>query len=934
MGSDPPITGCRLIFGLRLCAVCFYLAFSFAVSAQQTHFKPGEFETARRIYLNADRLEKAGRFREAVADHEKAWKLVAAEAGLDHPAAIEAQAAHAYALGLSGEDKRALPIQRDALARATRVLGADHGTTLRLSNILAAVLIRLNRLSEALLLAGDSYRRSLASRGEGDFVTFQAIHNLGEIYRKLGRPTESTPLLENGYETARRNLGPAHDMTLALLSGLGMSLLAEQRFKEAIEAFELNVSLNKQKWGERHHATIIAYSNLGVAYGDAGRLEDEIRIKEKTLHLAREVLGERHQATISNLHNLAALYARLKRRHQAEPLLAKASALADEVSGELALSSMNALGNRANNLMEMGHASEARQLYVKFIDRAERLRATPGLSDQNRRSLFASNIGRYREFVHLLIRRGEFDEALRVAERIKARTLAELVATREAGVAAITDDADRTAWDDMEYTAAALEGRIAAAQPGRDRVLLEDERNRLHQKQEALRTAMATQYPDFATLTEPRALEPEEARTLVPADAAFVSFVLNRDRLLVLVVTQEGIAARELPDWPQLAGSLLVYWAATANLRGIDGLERELKRSVWELPGGALVLAAEAPQPQARRIQSDSELADLVAARLVRPWYDLVKDRKRLLLSPDDALSILSFDGLRLNGRYLVEDHDIQYVPSFALLRLLREREARYAALPERKGVFAMGGARFQRTRTLVSPYIVMETRDPAAPAKPPAGPIAPGDPHAVEKFFAQRNMEWVNLPGADKEAREIAGLFGAGDGVAFTGEDATETKLEEWNRTGELGRFRYLMFFTHGYLNLQEPSLSAIVLGQMHKAPGADGYITAAEFSRYRLQSDLVVLSACNTGVGRFVHGEGVLGLPYALIQAGNRNTVLTLWSVENESSQRFTKSLFEKLRAGMPQHAAVAQAKRELLASSRYRHPAYWAAYALYGN
>ena len=163
--------------------------------------------------------------------------------------------------------------------------------------------------------------------------------------------------------------------------------------------------------------------------------------------------------------------------------------------------------------------------------------------------------------------------------------------------------------------------------------------------------------------------------------------------------------------------------------------------------------------------------------------------------------------------------------------------------------------------------------------------------------------------------------------------EQATEAKLLELNRSKELAKYKYLLFSAHGYLSTEEPALSAVVLGQMNKAPGTDGYVTASEWPAYDLKSDLIVLSACDTGVGKVVQGEGVMGLPYALYVAGNKNTVLSLWPVVDESTAEFMTSFFGKLKAGVPQVKALNDTKREFLNGKKFDKPAFWAPFIMYG-
>jgi len=108
----------------------------------------------------------------------------------------------------------------------------------------------------------------------------------------------------------------------------------------------------------------------------------------------------------------------------------------------------------------------------------------------------------------------------------------------------------------------------------------------------------------------------------------------------------------------------------------------------------------------------------------------------------------------------------------------------------------------------------------------------------------------------------------------------------------------------------------------------------TAGEWTGYNLKSDLMVLSACETGLGEVIGGEGVMGLPYAFYVAGNKNTVLTLWSISDKVTAEFMTSFFRKLKAGRGQIEALTATKREFIKKGgKYANPKYWAAFVLYG-
>ena len=193
------------------------------------------------------------------------------------------------------------------------------------------------------------------------------------------------------------------------------------------------------------------------------------------------------------------------------------------------------------------------------------------------------------------------------------------------------------------------------------------------------------------------------------------------------------------------------------------------------------------------------------------------------------------------------------------------------------------------------------------------------------------QNLRWGNLPGTALEVETVSRIFQA-DADKFVDGAASEATLQSLNKAGKLADYRYLLFSAHGYL-ASNPALTSLVLSLHDRTPDADGYITASEWPSYNFKSDLMVLSACDTGVGNTLPGEGVMGLPYALFVAGNRNTLLTLWPVADEATAEFMRRFFTRLKNGEAQVSALTAVKREFAADPTYGHPRFWAAFVLYG-
>ncbi|NVO08223.1 MAG: CHAT domain-containing protein [Rhodoferax sp.] len=331
---------------------------------------------------------------------------------------------------------------------------------------------------------------------------------------------------------------------------------------------------------------------------------------------------------------------------------------------------------------------------------------------------------------------------------------------------------------------------------------------------------------------------------------------------------------------------------------------------------------------------------------MIKPIIPLTGLHKRWIISPDKDLALLpfdtlieSFDAAGQPAQTLVQTRNITLVQSFAVFALLKQREADYAKLERPKELFAMGNAVYsggwaenrgiQRgsKRGYVSPSSAAADRGYA---------LAPLQANAER--YAMSEFVWENLPGTAHEIKAVSAVFDSktkssgGKVDSYMGLEASEGKLQQLNQAGRLKDYRYLLFSAHGYL-AQNPTLSSLVLSQQGNPPNIDGYVTAGEWPLYDVRSDLTVLSACDTGVGRAQAGESVMGLPYALFVAGNKNTLLSLWPVDDDATAEFMRRFFTNLKTGASQPDALSKTKLEFMQHPQWSAPRFWAAFVLYG-
>ena len=302
---------------------------------------------------------------------------------------------------------------------------------------------------------------------------------------------------------------------------------------------------------------------------------------------------------------------------------------------------------------------------------------------------------------------------------------------------------------------------------------------------------------------------------------------------------------------------------------------------------------------------------------LLAPLAEHISKYKNLIIAPDEDLNTLPFETFEFNGKPAIETFNMSYVPSFSVLKLMYEAGEKNSKLTNRQDLYAMGNA-FYGNNDETAAQRSLENF-----IRGQRGEIA------VNQF---RNLEWANLPGSEKEINRVSEIFN--NPKIFTEKSASESNLKASNKSDELSKYKYLLFSTHGVFIPYAPEYSSIVLSQ-GVDKNEDGYVTIGEWAGMDLNSDVVFLSACETGLGEYQAGEGIVGIPYALTIAGNKNTVMSLWKVYDAYTPEFVGTFFKKMKEGKSAFIAINETKREFLNNpdAMYRDPAVWSAFVLYG-
>jgi CHAT domain-containing protein len=673
-------------------------------------------------------------------------------------------------------------------------------------------------------------------------------------------------------------------------------------------------------------------NNLAANYDSLGRFDQALPLYEQAYRLFKEVLGDKHPDTLGSLNNLAGIYRALGRYAEALPLYEQGYRLHKEVLGDKHPDTLKSLNNLAFVYAEKNDIDKAINYFNLLIDGVETLRSRGDLSADNRQTLFEKWTEGYVMLSFLyLAKPSRPHDAFRIAELTKARTLIEEMTLKLAIQQAGLSPTEQQQFQDYQGQQAVLTDRIAKEGDLNKRIELEAQKNQLVTQTAEFHRTLLQKYPKYVDLNKITIMVASQGAPLIPEDSLFISFLLSKDnQLLVFTLDHTGdLQAKDLGKIPNLESRLNDY-RTLLSATSVEAL-REHGKSFWRLADGSFVSGDKPAKEKApQRVEQNTDLADAIAYfgrslanDLLVPIQDRLHTKRHWIISPDGALALIPFETLILKDQPVIADHDLSYVQSLSVLALLKQREQQYQE-SSRQQLFVLGNPRYERPdQPVVDRQQCNETKGLSAMNMLTRNSSDP------ESYFGALKIPWCNLPGAQHELANLKELFADTQPLIIQGEQANEGRLKQLNSDGTLAHYQYLMFSTHGYL-------SNLVLDQLQTTAENDGYITASEWPGYTIKSDLVVLSACRTGEGKVQRGEGVLGLPYALYVAGNKNTLLTLWTVMEDSTAEFTTRFFKKLKDGKGQVSqidALMATKREFLEDKKYSLPVYWAAFVLYG-
>jgi CHAT domain-containing protein len=308
---------------------------------------------------------------------------------------------------------------------------------------------------------------------------------------------------------------------------------------------------------------------------------------------------------------------------------------------------------------------------------------------------------------------------------------------------------------------------------------------------------------------------------------------------------------------------------------------------------------------------------------------------QRLLVVGDGVLRYIPFEALLLpassppnlngdtNPEVLVSNHEIAVLPSASTLAALRSE--RYKRSTASKTIEIIADPVFERD----DPRVISKVGNSLVEGEG-AGIYLSTAMRDLNDGGAPQNIS--RLPATLREGKGIMDLLAPGDGVIKTGFEATKQKF-----IGErMGDYKIIHLATHGLLDNEHPDLSGVVLSLVDEhGNSVDGFLRLHDIYGLDLSADLVVLSACRTGLGKNIRGEGAIGLSSGFMYAGATSVVASLWKVDDNATAEFMNYFYAAiLRDGATPSSALRTAKLEMRKQARWHEPFYWAGFILQGD
>ncbi len=870
----------------------------------------------------------------------------------------------------AGKNAEALPIAQRAFSIREKELGAENSDTGQAVFTVANIYSDLGEFDKAESLFKRALEIKEKALGKDHISIASILNNLGVLYKDKGDFVKAESLYQRVLEIREKNLEPDHLLIAGVLNNLAGISREKGNFEKAEIYYKRALQIRENALGLDNPDVATSLNNLANLYDDPTKAEP---LYKRALAIKEKFYGAEHQEVAQPLYNLAILYVGINEFAKAEPLCLRALSIVEKTLGTEHPFTSYPVNLLAQIYKNTGDYEKAETLYKRAI----------AIKEKTLGAYHPHLAGTYLNLANLYAVKGDIDKAienetrgneileynialnlaagsendkfeyLRTLDYIENQTLSLNFLTAKNSQAATNlavttvfrrkgrvldamsdslsvlrrrfDKQDQVLLDNLNNATAKL---VSVVMEGPKELKSEEYEKKiksLEQQRENVEAQISQKSAGSYEKTKPVLLN--DIQELVPKDTVLIEFAVYTPRLQKGF--EFGMGAIHDPQNTEKAHYAAFIVSSNGEIRAKDlGEINEINRSINEFRSALR-------DPQNKNVK---QIGRTVDEKLMQPIRTLMGDAKHLLISPDGNLNLIPFEALvDEKGKYLIENYQFTYLTSGRdLLRMQTARKSKSNSMiianplfgePSNQLIAGIDSGKDLRKKSR-NRQSITATRD------------------LSETYFAP-------LGGTLQEARSIKTLFP--DATFLTEALATETALKQVSSP------KILHIATHGFFlqdtvnaleksvepakrktdansTIENPLLRSglAFAGANERKKGADdGILTALEASGLNLWgTKLVVLSACETGLGEVINGEGVYGLRRAFVLAGTESLVMSLWSVSDYTTRELMTNYYKNLKQGLGRGEALRQVQLEMLKKNGREHPFFWASFIQSGE
>lgn len=899
---------------------------SIAFAEQAVEFLKENEITKDTLYIAS--ILKQGQYNQLVGNYKIAEKLYKEADALigtvsDRNLAWEAQVANAFGLlyDRTGKAEKALNYYKSALDKIIEFYGQKHLAVAAAYNNLSSAYRKVGRIEEAGQFLEQGLQICVEIKGENDPQTGALLNNLASFYRGQGKLEKSKALYIRAERNVEKNFGKQHSKYGRVMNNSALVYMQLNELDIAEKRFKVALKVRKAALGPTHYRVATVLGNMGGLKMRQKSYAEAEKLYQQAIEINKIALGNKHQrVAAAQLKLLGALWNQKKYEDAMalvyDVLESNAVETIDKTKPikELLLDhefvnifiARTAVSYRASylqkrykkegNLKDLQASFELYESIITFLekeqlklasqkDKLRVLRSVPAIAEK------AMNIG-----FELYGKEKEESIAKRLIELAEANKSAVLSAAINANAAlkfGELPDSLVAQQQGLKEKRAELKSELIKAQNQSDSSkmnVLKASVVEVGIEQDKLSSLIKGNYPKYNQLMkEHPQLDFEQLQEkLKEKDAVILEYFVYDTSVYLMAVDAEAVAVKKL----------------SFTKGALDKNIADLRKALSDYR----FIAAE--KDKAYQLYTSS--AFYFYDKLINPLSEMIKQHKMLIIIPDGELGHLPYEAFLTQKveeekayaelPYLLEQKRLSYSYS---IQLLEENLAQKSSSAQR--VFLGIAASYGKAGTEKA----MERSGRAA-----------------ELRSLRDALE--DLPAARKEVAQLEESF---EGEFLFDEEAIEANFKE--KAVEASVIHLAM---HGLLNEKYPVLSSLAFTENGDST-EDNFLQAYEISNMQLHADLVVLSACETGYGKFQQGEGVMSLARSFMYAGVPSLVVSLWQVNDASTAIIMQNFYANLAKGQNKAEALQQAKLDYITKASKTnpfaaHPAFWAAFIQLGD